>query len=84
MKLLRVFVRLCDASRRVLFGRGDAVRHPYSITVPAPRVTLPAESATVIELHRRSTPVADRPLSPRHEPAPAAKGHSHLRLASSR
>ena len=78
MKLLRDTL-LLRALRRLLAGRREAVRRPYTITVPAP-LERAAAGSNVIELPRR-TPVATS-----HTPASADALPSsvHLALVSSR
>ena len=78
MKLLRDTL-LLRALRRLLARRREAVRRPYTVTVPAP-LERAAGGSNVIELPRR-TPVATS-----HTPAPADALPSsvHLALVSSR
>ena len=78
MKLLRDTL-LLRALRRFFAGRRDAVRRPYTITVPAP-LEQPSAS-NVIELHRRST-VADSRTT--HAQGDALPSSVHLALVSSR
>jgi hypothetical protein len=78
MKLLRDTL-LLRALRRLFAGRRNAVRRPYTITVPAP-LEQPSAS-NVIELHRRSTVPDSRPT---HAQADALPSSVHLALVSSR
>jgi hypothetical protein len=79
MKLLRDTL-LLRALRRLFAGRRDAVRRPYTITVPAP-LEQPSGS-NVIELHRRSTVADSRPTT--HAQGEALPSSVHLALVSSR
>jgi hypothetical protein len=84
MKLLRdsIFLR---ALRRLLAGRGEVVRRPYAITVPAPLERAPLEQpgcTNVIELHRRTAATGSRAST--HAPADALPSSVHLALVSSR
>ena len=79
MKLLRDTL-LLRALRRLFAGRRDAVRRPYTITVPAP-LEQPSAS-NVIELHRRSTVADSRPTT--HAQGDALPSSVHLALVSSR
>jgi hypothetical protein len=79
MKLLRDTL-LLRALRRFFAGRRDAVRRPYTITVPAPLEK--ASGSNVIELHRRSTLADSRQTT--HAQAEALPSSVHLALVSSR
>lgn len=84
MKLLRESV-LLRTLRRLLAGRGDAVRATYTVTVPAPLERAPSEQpagSNVIELHRRAPAPADR--SSTHAQDDALPSSVHLALVSSR
>ncbi|OOG49513.1 hypothetical protein [Rhodanobacter sp. C01] len=77
MKLLRDTL-LLRALRRLLAGRREAVRRPYTVTVPAPLEKI--AGSNVIELHRRT------PVAASHAPtsADALPSSVHLALVSSR
>jgi hypothetical protein len=79
MKLLRDTF-LLRAVRRLFAGRRDAVRRPYTVTVPAP-LEQPSGS-NVIELHRRSLVAGSRPTT--HAQGEALPSSVHLALVSSR
>jgi hypothetical protein len=78
MKLLRDTLLLRTLCR-LFAGRRNAVRRPYTVTVPAP-LEQPSGS-NVIELHRRST-VADSRQT--HVQGDALPSSVHLALVSSR
>ena len=81
MKLLRDTL-LLRALRRLLAGRREAVRRPYTVTVPAPLERAPLEQAAggnVIELHRRTPAVSRAPVQ-----TDALPSSVHLALVSSR
>ena len=85
MKLLRDSL-LLRALRRLLSGRRDIVRRPYTITVPAPLERAPLEQpadSNVIELHRRATPAASSRTQMQAQ-ADALPSSVHLALVSSR
>jgi hypothetical protein len=79
MKLLRDTL-LLRALCRLFAGRRNAVRRPYTVTVPAPLEQLSGNN--VIELHRRSA-VADSRLVT-HAQAEPLPSSVHLALVSSR
>ena len=79
MKLLRDTL-LLRALRRLLAGRRDAVRRPYTITVPAP-LEQPSGN-NVIVLQPRSTVTGNR--APKTVQGDALPSSVHLALVSSR
>ncbi|GLQ47472.1 hypothetical protein GCM10007862_25230 [Dyella lipolytica] len=83
MKLLRDFFRLRTAGRFSVAGRRDAVRVPFTVTVPQP-LNKQAERAP-IDMHWQIEAGQGRPLSHWHE-HPAAdlpRTSRHLHLVSS-
>ena len=78
MKLLRDTL-LLRALRRLFAGRRNAVRRPYTVTVPAP-LERASVGNNVIELHRRAPAVASRTSMQ----ADALPSSVHLALVSSR
>ncbi|HEY1588891.1 MAG TPA: hypothetical protein VGG00_04075 [Rhodanobacter sp.] len=78
MKLLRDTL-LLRALRRLLAGHRDAVRRPYTVTVPAPLERAPTGN-NVIELHRRTSAATSRTSTQ----ADALPSSVHLALVSSR
>lgn len=86
MKLLRDFFRLRTAARLPLFGRPDAVRRSFSITVPEPLLKPSGEN--VIDMHWDTGPAHGRPVAHWHDHAvsqnASSQTHGHLQLVSSR
>ena len=82
MKLLRDFIRL----RTVAFGRRDAVRRTFTITVPEP--LLKPDGAHAIDMHWDADSAGGRPVAHWHDHSPSqhalSQTHGHLQLVSSR